>query len=369
MIEVGWTFVMGCLFSMWVLPRISLVSFKRRLFDQVNARKMHKARIPCLGGVAFFPGITVVVSLVVVCHNLCADSNLLTMELTNQTLTMFSALFMIYLMGIMDDLIGIRYRSKFVVQIICSILLVISGICFDNLFGLFGIYEIPFYIGMPFTVLIIVYILNAINLIDGIDGLASGLSILTFLAFGCMFIFLSWWVYAFISFAAFGVLIPFFYYNVFGNIHRGRKIFMGDTGSLTIGMLLAVLAIRLSMSDPVKDSTYSNVIVMAFSFLLVPMLDVARVMIHRLRNGKSPFIPDKNHIHHKFIALGMSQHRAMICILSIVLLFVVMNIGLIRYLSVTVLLLLDVAVWTVMHYFITGKIKKIHKENNIKEYI
>lgn len=368
-IEVGLTFVMGCLFSMLVLPRISLVSFKLRLFDQVNARKIHKARIPCLGGIAFFPCITVVVSLAVVFHNLYVDGNLLTTELTNQILTLFSALFMIYLMGMMDDLIGMRYRSKFVIQIFCGSLLVISGLCFDNLFGLFGIYEIPSYIGIPFTVFIIVYILNAINLIDGIDGLASGVSIMAFLAFGCMFIFLGWWVYAFISFAAFGVLIPFFYYNVFGNVHRGRKIFMGDTGSLTIGMLLSVLAIRLSMSDPVKDSTYSNVIVIVFSFLLVPMLDVARVMIHRLRNGKSPFIPDKNHIHHKFIALGMSQHQAMLCIMSIILIFVVINICLIRNLSATVLLLLDVAVWTVMHCLITRKIRNRSRIDNIKKYI
>ena len=98
--------------------------------------------------------------------------------------------------------------------------------------------------------------MNAINLIDGIDGLASGLSIIAFLAFGCMFIRLQWWMYAFISLAAFGVLLPFFYYNVYGKIHRGRKIFMGDTGSLTIGMLLAVMAIRLSMSDPMKESVF-----------------------------------------------------------------------------------------------------------------
>lgn len=188
------------------------------------------------------------------------------MDLTNRLLSMLCCLFILYLIGMMDDLIGVRYRSKFVVQILCGILLVISGLCFDNLYGLFGIYVIPYYIGVPFTVFVIVYILNAINLIDGIDGLASGLSIISFLAFSCMFIHLQWWMYAFISLAAFSVLLPFFYYNVYGKIYRGRKIFMGDTGSLTIGMLLAVMVIRLSMSDPVKESAFPGSIVIAFSF-------------------------------------------------------------------------------------------------------
>lgn len=213
-------------------------------------------------------------------------SNMLDVDLTNRLLSVFCGLFLLYLTGMMDDLIGVRYRSKFLIQILCGILLVASGLCFDNLYGLFGIEAMPYYIGAPFTVFIIVYILNAINLIDGIDGLASGLSIIAFFAFGCMFIRLQWWMYAFICLATIGVLLPFFYYNVYGNVHRGRKIFMGDTGSLTIGMLLAVMAIRLSMSDPLKESTFPGAVVIAFSFLIVPMLDVVRVVLHRWRERK-----------------------------------------------------------------------------------
>lgn len=361
-LEILQVFVIGCTFSMLIIPKISLVSFRRRLFDEVNARKIHSAHIPRLGGIAFFPCIIVPVSLTIVCHNLYVGCNLLTLELTTRLLAIFCSLFMLYLMGMMDDLIGMRYRSKFIIQILCGSLLVFSGLSFDNLSGLFGIYEISSYIGMPFTVFIIVYILNAINLIDGIDGLASGLSIIAFLAFGYMFVCLQWWMYAFIAFAAFGVLIPFFYYNVFGSIRRGRKIFMGDTGSLTIGMLLAVMAIRLSMSDPVKESLFPGTIVVAFSFLIVPMLDVVRVVIHRLRNGKSPFVPDKNHIHHKFIALGMSQRRAMFCIISIAFAFAVVNLMAIPYLSTTLLFLIDVVIWTVMHFYITAKILRKHKK-------
>ena len=150
---------------------------------------------------------------------------------------------------------------------------------------------------------------------------------------------------------------------MFGQTRRGRKVFMGDTGSLTIGLLLAVMAIHLSMSDPVKEEFFPGAIVTAFSFLLVPMLDVVRVVLHRLRNHQPPFLPDKNHIHHKFIALGMSQHQALCFILSIAWLFIIANTLLASYLSVTVLFLLDVAVWTAMHFYITAKITKKYPKN------
>lgn len=358
LIEFIFTVIVGYTLSAMALPRISLVSFRRRLFDQIDGRKQHTGHIPRLGGVAFFPCITITVSLAIIFHNLWMDSNMLDMNLTNRLLSVFCCLFLLYLTGMMDDLISVRYRSKFMVQIVCGVLLVTSGLCLDNLHGLFGIGAIPYYIGAPFTVFIIVYILNAINLIDGIDGLASGLSIIAFFAFGCMFIRLQWWMYAFIAFASFGVLLPFFYKNVYGNVQRGRKIFMGDTGSLTIGMLLAVMAIRLSMSDPVKESIFPGTVVIAFSFLIVPMLDVVRVVLHRWRSRKPLFLPDKNHIHHKFIALGMSQRQAMAGIISIAFAFAVVNVSLIRYLSTTLLFLLDVAVWTVLHCYITVRINR-----------
>lgn len=358
--QISVTFLLGCLFSAMIIPRISLVAYRRRLFDPIDVRKIHTTHIPRLGGVAFFPCVTVAVSLTIACHNLCMDSNLLTPELTARLLTLFSCLFILYLTGIMDDLIGIRYRSKFIIQAFCGLLLVLSGFYFDNLYGLFGIHEIPRYVGMPFTVFIIVYILNAVNLIDGIDGLASGLSMIAFLSFGCMFAGLRWWMYALISFAAFGVLMPFFYYNVFGQIHRGRKVFMGDTGSLTIGVLLAVMAITLSKSDSAKENLFPGSIVVAFSFLMVPMLDVVRVVFHRMRNRRPLFAPDKNHIHHKFIALGMSQRRALLYIVGIAIAFTVFNVWAIRYLSVTLLFLLDVAIWTVMNFRITARIHKIN---------
>lgn len=362
--EILLILIVGFFLNIALLPKISLVSFRKRLFDKVDERKIHTAPIPRLGGVAFFPCITVTVLLAIICDNLWQGCNMLDLDMTTRLFAMICCLFMLYLMGITDDLIGLRYRLKFIVQILCGFLLVLSGLYFDSLYGLFGIHDIPCYIGMPFTVLIVVYILNAVNLIDGIDGLASGLGIIAFFAFGCMFARLQWWMYAFLAFASFSVLLPFFYYNVYGKINRGRKIFMGDTGSLTIGLLLAVMAIRFSMSDPMKELAFPGAIVMAFSFLIVPMLDVVRVVIHRLRSGKSPFLPDKNHIHHKFMALGMPQRQAMACIVGVAFAFAVVNICLVHYFSTTLLFLLDVAVWIIMHCCITVKINRKYKLKN-----
>lgn len=360
-VETFLVFICGCLMSAMIIPRILLVAFKCQLFDQIDERKIHTAPIPRLGGITFFPGIFIVVCLVTVCHNLHFDANLLDLEATNRLLALFTGLFVLYLMGIMDDLIGVRYRSKFILQMLCAGLMVAVGFCFNNLYGLFGIHELPIWVGAPFTVLIIVYILNAINLIDGIDGLASGLSMIAFLAFGCMYIRLGLWFYVFMSFAGLSVLIPFFYYNVFGKVHKGRKIFMGDTGSLTIGLLLATLAIRLSIFDSDKEELFPGSIILAFSFLIVPMLDVVRVVLHRLRKGKNPFLPDKNHIHHKFMALGFPQRQAMICIISIAFAFALLNICLIHHLSTTLLFVLDVVIWTVMHMYLTAQINKKSK--------
>lgn len=349
-------FILGWNMSAIVLPKISLVSFRKRLFDQVNSRKVHTGLVPRLGGIAFFPCISVSVSLVIVFLNLLTDHNILDLDSTVQLLSLCCSLFLLYLTGMMDDLISVRYSAKFMIQILCGVLLVCSGIYFDTLYGLFGINEIPMWIGIPFTVFVTVFVLNAINLIDGIDGLASGLSIIAFIAFGCMFARLGWWLYAFIAFAAFGVLMPFFYYNVFGKVQRGRKIFMGDTGSLTIGLLLATMAVRLSMSDSVKERLMPGAIVIAFSFLIVPTFDVVRVVLHRVRNGKNPFMPDRNHIHHKFMALGMSQRQAMVSILCLASFFALTNVFAIHYVSVTLLFVSDVVVWTLFHIFITAKI-------------
>ena len=181
-----------------------------------------------------------------------------------------------------------------------------------------------------------------------------------------MFVRLDAFLYALIAFVSLGVLVPFFYYNVFGQVARGRKIFMGDTGSLTMGMILVTLAIRLSVYDPVKEALFPSSAILAFSFLIVPLFDVVRVVIHRVRTGHHPFLPDKNHIHHKFIALGYSHRKAMLIILAISLGFSLLNMVGIHYVAITPLLGIDILLWTSLHLWITSRINGRRSVENKK---
>ena len=198
---------------------------------------------------------------------------------------------------------------------------------------------------MPFPVLLVVFVTNAINLIDGIDGLASGLSSVALLVFGFLFMQKELWTYSMLAFATFGVLVPFFYYNVFGSAERARKIFMGDTGSLTLGYVLSFLAIKYSQYNPDVTPYTEGAFVIAFSTLIVPAFDVIRVVMVRVRSGKSPFEPDKNHIHHKFLAMGFTPRKAMITILLISCAFSAVNILFMPYVNNTIMLIGDITVW------------------------
>ena len=159
-----------------------------------------------------------------------------------------------------------------------------------------------------------------------------------------------------LSFASAGVLVPFYYYNVFGKAERGKKIFMGDTGSLTLGIMLSFLSIRLIL---IQDDMHMkvNMLVLALSPLLIPVLDVVRVFLLRIRNGRNPFLPDRNHIHHKLLAIGMRQRTAMVTIVLASTLLTLLNILLSAYINANLLLCMDIALWTTANVFITKKIK------------
>lgn len=341
-----------------VIPQILLIAFRKRLFDLPDERKIHHSAVPRLGGIAFKPVVFFTIALSLGINMSLGHSEIL-FEIGNNVRPLafaFCSIMVLYLVGIADDLVGIRYRAKFAIQILCSVMLIVGGIYINNLHGILGIHTVPLWLGYPLTILIVVFIINAINLIDGIDGLASGLCSIACLFYGLTFFILHQYVYAMLAFATLGVLIPFFYYNVFGNAERRRKIFMGDTGSLTIGMMLCFLSLKLTMCG--SDDNIGNVhpMVLAFSPLLVPCCDVVRVYLHRVRNGKNPFLPDKNHIHHKLLAVGMKQHNAMTIIISVSTIFILFNILLSLYLNVNWIVLLDILIWTLANIRLTKSI-------------
>lgn len=347
-----------------VIPQILLIAFRKQLFDDINERKIHKSTVPRLGGIAFVPVIFFSFALLFGCNALLGHYEM-PIEIAPNVVTMafcFCSLLLLYLAGMADDLIGIRYSAKFIIQILCGMMLIAGGIYIDDFHGALLVNKIPLWIGYPFTVLLTVFIINAINLIDGIDGLASGLSSVACLFFGVIFFSLDEYLYAMLSFATFGVLLPFYYYNVFGNPEKQKKIFMGDTGSLTIGMILCILSLKMLVVASSDVTAEVNPMVLAFSPLLVPCCDVVRVYLHRVRNGKNPFLPDKNHIHHKLLAVGMRQRLVMVMIVSVSLFFMLFNLFLSAYLNVTLIFIIDLTIWTLGNIWLNRMIKKKNKE-------
>lgn len=279
--------------------------------------------------------------------------------MAREMLFLVSGLTLLYIVGIADDLIGVRYRKKFIVQIISAAMFPISGLYINSFYGLFGIHEITPMLGIPFTMLLVVFITNAINLIDGIDGLASGLSMVALVVFGVIFVHFQSWIYALLAFISVGVIIPFFSYNVFGNADRGRKIFMGDTGSLTLGYILSFFVIRFCMDEPnALTQIQGSPVLIAFSVLMVPCLDVVRVVLRRARNRKPLFLPDKTHIHHKFLAMGFSPRRALITIQIMSACFCAFTMGSLNLMNNTVIFIIDIATWTLLNIWFDKIIAK-----------
>lgn len=354
------SFVFSAAITFLMIPKIILISFKKKLFDPVNERKVHSGVVPRLGGVAFAPALIISYALL---YGLCALAGVHSVGISPGPVSSLSltlglcALMLLYFVGITDDLIGVSYRVKFLVQFLCALLIVAGGVWLDDLCGLFGIHALPGWVGKPLTVLLIVYIVNAVNLIDGIDGLASGLSMVALFFLGSLFAVLGNPIFACVAFSLLGALCPFFYYNVFGRAERHQKIFMGDCGSLVVGLVLGFLAVGFVQTDE-RAAVYPDALVVAFSVLMIPCLDVARVMLGRLRRGCNPFLPDKTHIHHKFLALGMSHRTAMVTILMLDAFFVLLNLGLAGVVDINLIVGSDVVLFCLLQAWVTHLIRR-----------
>ena len=353
-------FLFAVSLGMVIIPRILVISHKKRLYDVPDARKVHTMPVPRLGGLSFFPVILMSMFLVIGfrLYFWDMDTSSLSFNMLYEYLFLFVGMTLLYLVGVCDDLVGVGYRYKFAVQIAAAFLLVLSGNWFDSLGGLFGIYSVPAWMGMPFTVFIVVYITNAINLIDGIDGLASGLCCIALSVLSVIFFLRGQYVYALLAICTLGILMPFWCYNVFGNANRGHKLFMGDAGSLTLGYVISFLIIHMSVTNEVSPTLSNPYMVIAFSTVLVPLLDVIRVVLHRLREHKNPFLPDKNHFHHKLLRTGMRVRMVMVCIIAISAFFILLNSSLAWRVDITYLFFLNLFCWSILHVGLNGLIKR-----------
>ena len=353
-------FLFAVSLGMVIIPRILVISHKKRLYDVPDARKVHTMLVPRLGGLSFFPVILMSMFLVIGfrLYFWDMDTSSLSFNMLYEYLFLFVGMTLLYLVGVCDDLVGVGYRYKFAVQIAAAFLLVLSGNWFDSFGGLFGIYSVPVWVGVPFTVFIVVYITNAINLIDGIDGLASGLCCIALSVLSVIFFLRGQYVYALLAICTLGILMPFWCYNVFGNANRGHKLFMGDAGSLTLGYVISFLIIHMSVTNEVSPTLSNPYMVIAFSTVLVPLLDVIRVVLHRLREHKNPFLPDKNHFHHKLLRTGMRVRMVMVCIIAISAFFILLNSSLAWRVDITYLFFLNLFCWSILHVGLNGLIRR-----------
>ncbi|WP_298782536.1 glycosyltransferase family 4 protein [uncultured Polaribacter sp.] len=290
------TFFLAFFISYISYPAIIRVSKMKKLAEKPNWRSVHTERIPNLGGVGIFISLNLIITFL---GNYLGDENLL---------TLLGAVTILFFIGLIDDLIGLKPLQKILGQVVASLaVILITNLRVENFYGFLGLHELPYLISVGFTLFVFVLIINAYNLIDGVDGLAGSFAVTISLFFAIFFFANDNNSLFFLSISIIGALISFLIFN----FSKKEKIFMGDTGSMVLGFLLAYQALNfLNVSfNPsfVIQSVKSPIYILAlFSF---PLLDVMRVFSVRLLKKKSPFSADKNHIHHVFLDFGLEHWK------------------------------------------------------------
>lgn len=292
------------------IPVVIKISRKKNLMDEPVDRSSHQQKIPNLGGVSIFYAIAI-----------CAS--IFAYELFESYKFLFSSLVILLYIGIMDDIIEIRAYKKLMVQIIVSFLIVVgSDLRIDNLQGVLGIGQLNYLAGVILTVATFIILINSFNLIDGIDGLAGGYSVFACTFFGWSFFHLGQAFYplGILSLIIAGAVLAFLCYNL--SEKRKIKIFMGDTGSMILGFLMVFLTVSfIDIFEGGRKGHYlpnyylPSAPVIAVTIFIFPIIDTLNVILVRLSKGTSPLQADKNHIHHKLLALGFSHKKSSLLIL------------------------------------------------------
>jgi len=295
--------ILSCLLVLISIPPIVRVVKAKKLFDKPDQRKVHKTVVPTMGGIAIFIGITV--------STLLFSTGL---PILNEKL-IFAAMILLLFIGIKDDIMLISPSSKFAIQLLAAIALVVVGdFRITNLHGIMGTLEINYFASITISIVMVIAFINAYNLIDGVDGLAAGLGILGSTFFGIWFFLNGYTFLAILSLSLVGSLLGFLRYNLFG---KKYKIFMGDTGSLIIGLLMVVQVIEfvefnINSALPFYIEGSPSV---ALAFVIIPITDTMRVFAIRIFKGISPFFPDRNHVHHCLLRIYNRHYKVTLALL------------------------------------------------------
>ncbi|WP_461789901.1 MraY family glycosyltransferase [Pedobacter sp.] len=346
---------LACMLVRFSIPSIIHAANKHQLFDSVDLhRKDHKDNISRLGGIGLFCGFTITVLLFA------------TTVHYHQANFLIASSILLFALGIKDDIYGVSPSTKFALQIVVSLILVVLGdFKLTSLYGVFNVWDVHPIVGSVFSIALIIFINNAFNLIDGVDGLAGTVGATVNLCFGVLFALSNDVAYAFIAFSLLGAIIGFLMFN-----YPPAKIFMGDTGSLIIGLVSAVLAIKFIEVNKIgvaAGPVISSAPAIAVAVLIVPIFDSLRIFFIRLINRKSPFKGDRNHIHHRLLKLGLNAKK----ILIITFLFNASMIALtivLSHLGNFVLIFLQIGICMIFNTVLTFvKGRKITKSYTIKD--
>ena len=268
--------------TFFIIPILIKVAIKLNWVDNPNERKVHTNAIPTLGGVGIVAGLLLSFSIYLFQFQL------------QKSLGLFFVIFILMAIGIYDDLHEISAKKKLALQILLGTIICFLGYRIESFHGFLGIYDIPLILQYGITITFISGFINAFNFIDGIDGLAGGIALMNSVVFALLFLYVGNDFFALWALGLAGACAAFLYYNI-----NPARIFMGDTGSTVIGLLLALMGIKLIQIGSTTNLPHLNNIVIAVAgVLILPIYDIFRTIFHRILRKQSPFQPDKTHIHH-----------------------------------------------------------------------
>ncbi len=285
------------------IPVIITVAERKKLFDIPDERKIHKTPIPSLGGLGIFAGFVI--------------ASLLAIQFQNASEFQYflAAAIVIFFLGLKDDILVISPVKKFIGQVLAAFLIIYKGgIQIKSMHGFLGIHELPEMFSLLLTYFTVIVIINSFNLIDGVDGLAGSLGLMTTLFFGVYFLQANVITYSVLSFAMAGSLIAFLIFNF-----QPAKIFMGDTGSMLIGLINSILVVKFinAAGEPGEAYPILAAPAIGFAVLMIPLLDTLRVFGIRMFHRRSPFSPDRNHVHHLLLDRGLSHRTITLLLVTI----------------------------------------------------
>lgn len=293
-------FLLAFVLTYHFIPKVLWVSHEKRLMKEVNSRSSHKGKVPSFGGIAFFIVLILFLSMFQTLRDLPTGNHLII------------GMMLLFMAGLKDDLVVSTAKLKFVSQLFAAGFIVFTPeLHLTTLNGFLGITEIPFLVGSLINMLIVVALINAYNMIDGVDGLASIVGIVIAIAYAVSFYLAGQPYYVLVCLTLIGILSAFLRFNL---CHDEKKMFMGDSGSMVVGLMIAFLTLKILVVTQTGslfniDLIFRQRFIFAFAVLFIPIFDTARVIVIRLLQKKSPFEADRNHMHHVLLDCGLSHKQ------------------------------------------------------------